>query len=214
MMLWAGRGTTGDGQSATQGVQCPQSAERRSGTIHPVILRRMTDDRQSLVFAESPAVTFATNTFVNVPVILKYGDTPLIEVVGALDAGFTTQFVIYDDSGTKMAVVKGTQIYLTSEGERDSIELRHPQGKTICERGSQTLFELERIGPAAFKAAAELYSPDGRFVVAQHDVMPALFESGQPLSIGGLLLQGNYFNGVAVGVHIRSDGSIAIGSNG
>lgn len=34
-----------------------------------------------LVFSRSPAVTFATNVFVNVPTILQFDDTPLISIV-------------------------------------------------------------------------------------------------------------------------------------
>ena len=43
-----------------------------------------------LVFQSSPSITVATNTFINVPVILKYEDTPLIEVIREQGIGFTT----------------------------------------------------------------------------------------------------------------------------
>ena len=159
-------------------------------------------------------MTFATNTFVNVPVILKYDDPPLVEVVQTVDVGYSTQFTIYDDSGVKLAVVTGTQIYATKAGRTANLELLHPQGKTVGQRGGQTLFEIERIGAAALKAAAELYAPDGRFVVAQHDVLPTVLDRSTPLEIRGTPIQGNYFDGVAVGVHLRGDGSIGIGGMG
>jgi hypothetical protein len=37
-----------------------------------------------LVFQASPRIVIATNTFINVPVILKYEDTPLLEVCTGL----------------------------------------------------------------------------------------------------------------------------------
>jgi len=49
---------------------------------------------ESLVFLSSPIVTIATNTFVNVPIILKYEDTPMIEIVHDVGIGFTFQIPI------------------------------------------------------------------------------------------------------------------------
>lgn len=52
----------------------------------------------SLIFQTSPHVTL-TNTFINVPVILKYEDINLIEVVKEEGLGFTTQIPIYHQDG-------------------------------------------------------------------------------------------------------------------
>ena len=54
----------------------------------------MTNEPDKLLFFESPEVEFAGNFFVDVPIILEYDDTPLIEVVQEQEAGYTTQFQI------------------------------------------------------------------------------------------------------------------------
>ena len=51
-----------------------------------------------LYFQSSPSVTVATNTFINVPVVLKYEDTSLIEVIKEQGIGFTTQIPIFRSS--------------------------------------------------------------------------------------------------------------------
>jgi hypothetical protein len=56
-----------------------------------------------LIYQTSPAVTLATNLFVNVPVILQFDDTPLISVVKEQALGFTTEIPIYHADGTYLA---------------------------------------------------------------------------------------------------------------
>jgi hypothetical protein len=48
-----------------------------------------------LVFQSSPRIIVASNTFINVPIILKYEDTPLMEIIKEQGIGFTTQIPIY-----------------------------------------------------------------------------------------------------------------------
>lgn len=66
---------------------------------------------QQISFHQSPEVTFATNVFKDVPTILQYDDQPLIQLVQDVDASFTTQFTVFDEKGTKLVKVKGTQFY-------------------------------------------------------------------------------------------------------
>ena len=56
-------------------------------------------DTNSLIFQTFPIVKIATNTFINVPVILKYEETNLIEIVKEAQLGFTTQIPIYNSDG-------------------------------------------------------------------------------------------------------------------
>ena len=83
-------------------------------------------EAKELVFSSSPTVAFASNVFTGVPVILQADNTPLIEMVRGEDAGFTTQITIFHKDGAYLAKVKGTQIYLTPDGEKAGLTLRHP----------------------------------------------------------------------------------------
>ena len=63
---------------------------------------------ESLIYQQFPVVHLASNTFVEVPTILQYDDVPLIQVVRAADAGFTTEIPIYHRDGTYLAKVVGS----------------------------------------------------------------------------------------------------------
>ncbi len=167
----------------------------------------------NLIFNEAPSVKFATNTFINVPVILQYETTPLIEVVKAEKAGFTSQIQIYHSDGTYLAKAKGTQLYLTEEGKKAELNLRHLPGITVCEREGKTIFEIRREGPAALKAQAELFAPDGTFLKCVDAEMLKLFSADKPLKLQGIVLINSIFSDSRIGVWIGKDGSIAIGSN-
>ena len=49
----------------------------------------------TLIFQKTPIVSFLTNKFINVPVILKHEDTNLIEIANKVGMGFTTEIPIY-----------------------------------------------------------------------------------------------------------------------
>jgi hypothetical protein len=79
-------------------------------------------------------------------------------------AGFTTQITIFHKDGTYLAKVKGTQMYLTPDGAKAGLKLRHPGLMTVCEMGTETLFEVRRDYAAPLKLTAELYTPTGGFI--------------------------------------------------
>ncbi len=69
-----------------------------------------------LIFFDSPPmIELCTNRFINVPVVLKYDDTPLILVTQTKKAGLTTEFAIYNSDGVYIAKVKGS---LTEDGDK------------------------------------------------------------------------------------------------
>jgi len=171
----------------------------------------MPETPTHLLFNETPRVEFATNTFIDVPVILQYEDEPLIEVFQQIDAGYTTRFRVFNSSGDLLAAVGGPQMYPTDAGRRTGIELRHEHLKTICVLDGQELFEMVRVGAAGLKTAAELYAPDGRFILAR-DGLEVLDMPGG-LQVGGAMLLRNTFQGVSIGVLVGSDGSVGIGVN-
>jgi hypothetical protein len=165
-----------------------------------------------LVFQSSPSITVATNTFINVPIVLKYEDIPLMEVIKEQGLGFTTQIPIYHPDGTYLAKVKGNRVYPTDAGKKAKFEIRDEPGKFVCSLDKKVLFELSHNVGDAFKADAELYAPDGYFVKCTDSPNLELFDlTGNAIHVGGVTMIGNVFQNLSVGIWLRKDGSCAIG---
>ncbi len=165
-----------------------------------------------LIFQASPKITVATNTFINVPVILKYEDTPLLEVIKEQGIGFTTQIPVYHSDGTYLAKVTGNRVYPTDAGKKVRIEIKDTPGKFVCSLENRVLFELSHGVGIAFKANAELYAPDGYFVKCSDSPNPELIDlSGKAMKVGGVTMVGCVFQNMSIGIWLRKDGSCAIG---
>lgn len=166
----------------------------------------------SLIFQTLPHVTLATNTFINVPVILKYEDINLIEVVKEQGLGFTTQIPIYHQDGTYLAKVKGNRMYLTKDGEKVGLKIEKHQELWVCTMDKKTLFEIQQQSGDSFKTTAELYTPDGYFVKCTDAPTPNLIDTkGNFLNIGGIIMSGNTFSGCKIGIWLKQNGSCMIG---
>jgi hypothetical protein len=168
----------------------------------------------SLIFTAHPEVMIATNRFIQVPTILMFEDTPLLEVEKIPEAGYTTKYSIYHSDGTYLAKVVGARLFPTSEGTRAGLTLRHPPGMTVCELGGNTLFEIRRSEAAALKTQAELWSPTGQFIKAT-DAGLAMFKDvgdKEALKIGGVTMSGCTFQGCSIGIHLTRNG-VGIGVN-
>jgi hypothetical protein len=169
----------------------------------------------SLIFQTSPEVTLSTNRFINVPVILKYEDVNLIEVIKEEGIGFTTQIPIYHQDGTYLAKVNGNRMYLTKDGEKAGLKIEKHQNLWVCTMDKQTLFEIQQQSGDAFKTTAEIYTPDGYFVKCSDSPSPNLIDtSGNELKIGGIIMSGNTFQGCKIGIWLKKNGSCSIGVNG
>jgi hypothetical protein len=167
---------------------------------------------EKLIYQTAPRVTFATNQFINVPVILQFDDTPLISIVREQALGFTTEIPIYHPDGTYLAKVNGTRIYPTEAGKKVGLSSRHPKDMTVCEMGGKTLFEIAHEPGDAFRAYAELYTPSGCFVKFRDAPTPHVIKSdGDALQVGGIYMSHNMFSGCRIGIWLKSDGSCAIG---
>ncbi|HUW95515.1 MAG TPA: hypothetical protein VMW58_06985 [Anaerolineae bacterium] len=165
-----------------------------------------------LYYQSSPHVTIASNTFVNVPVVLKYEDTPLLEVVRQQPLGFTTQVPLYHSDGTYLAKVKGNRVYPTQAGKKARIRIRDLPGKFVCTLEGRVLFELSHGVGDEFKADAELYAPDGYLVRCSDAPLPDLFDlTGSAIRVGGVTMTGCVFKNLSVGIWLHKDGSCAIG---
>ncbi len=167
------------------------------------------------LFQSSPEVTIATHKFINVPVVLQYEDTPLMEIIRHQDIGFTTQIPIYHSDGTYLAKVTGNRVYPTEAGLKANIEIRNPQGKVVCSLDNKVMFELSHGIGDTFKAEVELYTPDGCFVRCTDAPKPELYDlsdlSGNAIQVFGLPKSGHTIENFAVGIWLRKDGSCAIG---
>lgn len=167
-----------------------------------------------LVYQTTPTVTFATNTFVNVPTILQFDDTPLISVVKEENLGFTSEIQIFHSDGTYLAKVRGTRAFPTEAGMMAGIVMRSLAKLTVCELDGQTLFEIAHQEGNAFKAQAELYTPTGYFVKSTATDLPSLVKSdGTTLNVDGFRMNNCSFSGVRIGIWLQSNGSIGIGCN-
>ena len=170
-------------------------------------------DPDNLIYIDKPVVKYASNIFIEVPTILQYENTPLIELVKVAQAGFTTEFSIYNSDGIYLAKVKGSQLYLTDAGKKSNLKVTSPDKKTVCTLNDQVLFEVERDEAAALKTTAELFTPDGYFV--RHNElnmsMNLIKADDSSLQIGTNIMSGNMIRGANIGVHIHMDGSLSIG---
>ena len=165
---------------------------------------------EKLIFQETPEVEFGSNKFTNVPTILQFDETPLIQVVKTQEAGFSTEIPIYHNDGTYLAKVVGSQIYKTVDGEKAGLELRHPDLMTVCELDGKTLFEIKRTSAVSLKAAAELYTPTGYFVKYLTD-RPNIFKSdGSSIQTRNIVMTGCEFSECLIGIWLKSDGSVGI----
>jgi hypothetical protein len=165
-----------------------------------------------LVYHSTPRVTFASNTFINVPTIFQFDETPLISIVREENLGFTTEIAVYHSDGTYLAKVRGTRVYATGEGEKAGVVIRQFPSLWVCTVAGRTAFEIRQEPGDAFRTQAELYTPNGCFVKVANDPKPELLRAnGEALKIAGATLSGNLFENLRIGVWLRSDGSLAIG---
>ena len=165
-----------------------------------------------LIYKTSPVVTLATNTFVNVPIVLQFDATPLISLVREESLGYTTEIPIYHEDGTYLAKIRGMRVYSTDDGRKAGVKIRQLATAWVCEIGNRTAFEIHHQPGDAFRAQAELYTPEGFFVKTSDSPTPELIDaSGNALQVGGVTMIGNMFQDCRIGVWIRSDGSVSLG---
>jgi hypothetical protein len=166
----------------------------------------------TLIFTTTPVVTFCSNTFINVPTILKFDETPLISVVKEEALGYTTEIPIFHADGTYLAKVRGTRVYATEQGKDAGVVVRKLPQLWVCEVKGRTVFEIYQQPGDAFRTKAELYTSTGYFVKVGDAPLPDLINAaGNALQVRGITMAGNVFQNLSTGVWVRSDGSVSIG---
>ena len=165
-----------------------------------------------LIYTTSPTVTLGSNTFVNVPTVLQFDDTPLISVVREQALGFTTEIPIFHADGTYLAKVRGTRVYPTDDGKKAGVVVKQLPNLWVCSVDGRTAFEIHQGSGDAFRTQAELFAPGGYFVKMGDEPMPKLISaSGEALRVGGVTMTGNVFHGGRIGIWVRSNGSMSLG---
>ena len=165
---------------------------------------------EKLIYSQHPEVTIATNKFINVPTILQYEETPLIQIVKDKNT-YGLEIPIYDLSGNYLAKVKGARIFPINKIDSENLSVLHKKDKWICTHGKREIFEITYQGSAAISLKANLYTPDGAFISSDPEQLPKLFFNDHEITLKGNKFQNCTFNNVKVGFLLKKDGSISIG---
>jgi hypothetical protein len=156
-----------------------------------------------IIYQSHPVVTIASNNFVNVPTIIQFKKTPLLQVGKFEPAGYTTRFTVYHNDGTRLAVVNGCRIHPTDDKMKAKINVRQHPELSIFELEGKPILELRRNGPAGLKGWAELWAPEGILIKAADSGVSGLLRTGaNAMIVGNQMFAGCSFEGCPVGIHV------------
>lgn len=165
----------------------------------------------SLIFTPDSAITIATNTFIRVPIILRYEDIDLISFVKDLIVGYTPKIPIYHNDGTLLAVSVNSRIFKTKEGEKAGVTIENRPQLQVCKLDGREIFEIHQQRGDSFKMFAELHTNDGHFVKADDNIFSNIINAdGTSLKIGGLTMRGCTISDSPVGIYFDRNGSFSI----
>ena len=163
-----------------------------------------------LIFTSSPAIKIASNTFINTPVILRFEDLNLIEVVKGLELGYEMKIPIFHPDGTHLADSHNSRIFLTKDGKNAGITMDKHPGIWVCKMNNKELFEIRQQEDNLFKTTAELYTNDGFFIKCfDNPLVQLLNDNG--LTIGKLTIEGNLIANKSIGINFKKNGAVTIG---
>jgi hypothetical protein len=118
---------------------------------------------EKLIFSASSKIEFATNTFVNVPVILRYEDTDIISLQRQVPTEYHSKISIYHSDGTKLATAVNSRIFL-EDGIKTDIKIDKYPNLWVCKMNGKEIFEIHQQPCDQFKLYAELFTNDGFFI--------------------------------------------------
>lgn len=168
----------------------------------------------TLIFTNWPKVSMGSNTFTDVPTILKYDNLNMIEIIKEAGNGYTIQIPIFDAEGTYLATFKGNSLVTTAESEIGDLTLSQENESTICTLNGKTLFEIIKKEGDAFRIKAELFTPEGYCVKYISDETPELFDKqGSEVRLGGVLKDESVIEGCDVGFWLTQNGTCRFGVN-
>ncbi|PSL44155.1 hypothetical protein CLV51_10620 [Chitinophaga niastensis] len=167
---------------------------------------------ETLEFQTSPVVNILGNTFINTPIILKYEDVNLIEIVNEHSVSYEVQIPIYHSDGTYLTKVTGNRVYETDAGRKAGVKLEKWEGVTVCKMNDKTIFELHHGTGDSFKASVELYAPEGYFLKITEGALPVMRNNNnEAINILGAQMSGNTFNNCKIGILLKKNGSMRLG---
>lgn len=165
-----------------------------------------------LFYQSPPVVTIGTNKFIDVPIILKYEDLDLIQIVKEQTLGFTTEIPIFHSDGTYLAKVNGTRIYPTEAGKKAGLVLDKRSLQTILTLDGKTLFEINHTSGDSFKMTAELFTDTGVFIKYSDSPIPEIVNiDGEGININSNVFSNNTFKGCHIGIHMFANGDLHVG---
>lgn len=165
-----------------------------------------------LLFDTWPKVSMGSNTFIDIPVILKYDQLNLIEIIKDPEHGYFPQIVIFDSEGNYLATAKGSHLIRNEESTMVDLKLDQADDTTICTLDGKTLFKIIKTGSDAFKIKAELFTPEGYCVKYISDETPELFDKqGYEVRLGGMLKDESVIEGCDVGFWLTQNGTCRFG---
>jgi hypothetical protein len=177
-------------------------------------------DIADVIYQTHPDVVVASNVFRNVPTILQFEDTPLIEVGRFAEAGFAAKFHIFNQDNQDIAVVVGSRIFLTEIGKKCNLRRRSEPNLTAVELEGKTILEMRHTAAAAMNLAAELWAPEGILVKSRHSVITSLIQNEpEAITIGNnITIARNYVDGFHIGIylyrHISGQLAMILGAQG
>ena len=171
-------------------------------------------DTDKLLFINWPKVTMGSNTFIEVPIILKYDNLNMIEIIKEAGFGYTTQIPIFDAEGTYLATAKGSSLITTEEPAIGDLTLDHTGDITTCTLDGKMLFEITRSDGDEFLIKADLFTPEGYSIKYISDETPELFDKqGSEVRLGGILKDESVIEGCDVGFWLTQNGTCRFGVN-
>lgn len=164
-----------------------------------------------LIFNQSPIIEIASNKFINVPVILKYEDLNLIEVVQDMTVGYATKIPIYHSDGTYLGVAINSRFYSTDEGKKAGVIIDKRPDLWVCKMNGKELFEIRQQNSNEFKTTAEIFTNDGYIIkIDNNPIINYNSIQGESLNVGGGIFVDNTFSNLQIGIHVTKE-SIMIG---
>lgn len=164
---------------------------------------------------QPPTIEIASNKFTNIPVILKYNEINLIEVISEKE-GFQQVYnisvLIYQPNGIYLGKVIGSRIFMTAEGLKSGLILESYDKKSICKLGNEKLFEINYIG-SIVTIDVELWTPDGYMIKTSnlhHDKIKLFDVNFTRVKTEEIPKTHSNFRWGNVGIHLKSDGSIKL----
>lgn len=131
--------------------------------------------KKGLIVPEHFAVRLGSNTFVNVPTLIAYGDKPIFSVNRRDSDGLLRiDFDLHDQRRRKVATIRGNHI--VEEHRRTDYQfIREPDRYAVIEKATGLIIcdiqQRYKAGDVELDVSAQTYLPSGELMIATPDGM-------------------------------------------